>query len=94
MVDNLEHCRKRAEEVVEEARVRARAIVKRTEQRIHLLHQRCEDAAGARIRDIASSFDDAGKKESGGSGDDKILPTAVEQLAIMLTTAERDGSEQ
>lgn len=40
MADGLDHCRQRAEEIVEEARAQARRISRRTEDRIHLLHQR------------------------------------------------------
>lgn len=92
MLETLDNCRRRADEIVEEARAYARHVLGRTEQRIHLLHRRCEQAMDATIRAVGSEFDGRPEDDGGGPQQDLLLNTAVEHLAEVLTTAERDGS--
>jgi vacuolar-type H+-ATPase subunit H len=94
MADALDDCRRRGEDIVEQARLRARAIARRTDRRIQLLHQRCAVAADATTTRIESGFDAAATHHRIDSGDDDALQNAVERLASLLTTADSDDSEQ
>jgi vacuolar-type H+-ATPase subunit H len=91
MADTLEDCRKRAKEIVEDARRRARTIARRTDRRVHNLHRRCDEASDAKTKAIESSFEPAAGTNRIDPTDNAILHDAVEQLAKVLTTAERDG---
>jgi vacuolar-type H+-ATPase subunit H len=95
MQADLENCRARGEEIVEAARVRARRISQRTEDRIRLLHRRWEEAIDARVSAIEAESDGAADSAvAGRSADDDFLRKAVAQLAATLTTAERDDPGQ
>lgn len=94
MADALDGCRKRGDEIVAQARLRARAIARRTDQRIQLLHQRCAAAADATTRTIESGFDATAAHHRSRTGNEDFLQTAVERLAKLLTTTERDDAEK
>ena len=94
MADTLDDCRKRAREIVEEARHHARTIARRTDRRVNLLHQRCDEASDAKTKAIESSFDATATSNRVDPADNALLQTAVERLAMALTTAERDGREK
>jgi vacuolar-type H+-ATPase subunit H len=92
MIETLADCRRRADRIIEEARIRARSIARRTDRRIRLLHQRCDMASAAAVKAIESSFDDTAGDRPMDFVDDDDLKTVAERLAQELTAAEQDGS--
>lgn len=91
MLHDLDKCRERAEAVVGDARSGARRILRRSEERIRLLHQRWEDAIDARVKAIESGFDASAKLNTDSNRRNvEELRMAVERLAERLTTAKRD----
>jgi vacuolar-type H+-ATPase subunit H len=92
MIGTLDDCRQRANRIIEEARIRARSIARRTDRRIRLLHQRCDMASDATVKAIESSFDDTAGDNPMDFVDDDYLKTVAERLAQELTTAEQDAS--
>ncbi len=85
----VEACRQEAEKKVADARQRARRILERADERIARLHEQCTVDTRRRMQQLLTEEQKMRADLSLRAGVEKLLDSAIEEVATRLATAER-----
>ncbi len=91
--EKIEQCEREADELLNKAQRRARAVSDRTDKRITKFRQRCADATQRAVDELLAEDSNRAEPGPGDEDESSLIDAAVRRLAAKLTEGAADDAE-